>query len=80
MCVAPRIIYYIIVYFGDFEEFDNDNEYMNYLLSFIYWLHYAANFVIYAARSDQYRQAYIYFINEVLDTYTYQFYKSFYKK
>ena len=31
----------------------------------IYLMHYAVNFAIYAARSEQYRQAYIYFINEV---------------
>ena len=28
-------------------------------------MHYAFNFAIYAARSEQYRQAYAYFFNEV---------------
>ena len=30
------------------------------------WLHFTANFVIYAATSDQYRKAYMYFLKRVM--------------
>ena len=31
----------------------------------LYWLQYSLNFVIYAARSEQYRKAYLFFLNQV---------------
>ena len=64
-CVAPRIVYYIIVFSGGFDSVGDFKHYLDYALNFLYWWHYTANFAIYAARSEQYRQAYIYFINEV---------------
>ena len=37
-----------------------------YLFAFcIYWLQYSLNFFIYAARSEQYRRAYLFFLKEV---------------
>ena len=45
------------------------DNFLNYYVYFgfycLYLVHYTLNFAIYAARSEQYRQAYIYFINEV---------------
>ena len=62
VCVTPRIICYIFAIIrGDTFV----NHYVSIGLYCIYVMHYALNFVIYAARSEQYRQAYTYFINEV---------------
>ena len=37
-----------------------------YLFAFcVYWLQYSLNFFIYAARSEQYRRAYLFFLKEV---------------
>ena len=74
-CVAPRIVYYILVFTGGFDSVGDFQHYLDYALNFLYWWHYTANFAIYAARSEQYRQAYIYFINEVL---VYLYYKIFF--
>ena len=75
-CVAPRIVYYIIAFTGGFDSVTvgDFQHYLDYALNFLYWWHYTANFAIYAARSEQYRQAYIYFINEVGTLLTYHMY------
>ena len=36
----------------------------------IYWLQYSLNFFIYAARSEQYRKAYWYFLRKVIQHFT----------
>ncbi len=35
-------------------------------LFYLYWLQYSLNFIIYAARSEQYRKAYVYFLTKVI--------------
>ena len=41
------------------------NPYIALAVQMLYWLHYNANFFIYAARSDQYRKAYLFFLGTV---------------
>ena len=41
------------------------NSYIALTLHFLYWFQYSANFFIYAARSDQFRKAYLFFFSSV---------------
>ena len=57
----PMIVYDILV---DLELYQG-NSYIAVPVYCLYWSQYSLNFFIYAARSDQYRKAYLYFLQTV---------------
>ena len=59
--VMPMVLHVIFV---DLELYE-DSPYIGSPIYALYWLQYSLNFFIYAARSDQYRKAYLFFLNKV---------------
>ena len=62
LSVMPMIVYDTLV---DLEIYQG-NSYIAVPAYCLYWSQYSLNFFIYAARSDQYRKAYLYFFQTVL--------------
>ena len=56
--VGPICITYI-------KDSTSENPNLNLALHMWYWVHYSINFTIYAARSEQFRKAYVYFLRRV---------------
>ena len=63
--VMPMETYDILFYL----DLHGGNSYIALTLHFLYWFQYSANFFIYAARSDQFRKAYLFFFSSVILTY-----------
>ena len=69
--VMPMETYDILFYLDLLPH--GGNSYVYLPLHLLYWFQYSANFFIYAARSDQFRKAYLFFFSSVRMKSTYHF-------
>ena len=64
LLVFPIVLHDVLLEVFKFEKKEYNNL-IHLALYFLYWFQYSLNFFIYAARCQQYRRAYVYFIIEV---------------
>ena len=66
VCFSYYLFVILPVLVGEVMDVKSQHPLLMLGLYFVYWSQYSINFFIYAARSEQYRKAYVYFLKKVI--------------